>query len=72
MKIRSFDEEVFKSKVKQVIVIPENNLIFQFKDETSVEQTWNKSSRSEAWTPEMREKARIRALKQHKGGVHHG
>jgi hypothetical protein len=72
LKIRSFDEEVFKSKVKQVIVIPENNLIFQFKDETSVEQTWNKSSRSETWTPEMREKARIRALKQHKGGVHHG
>jgi len=72
LEIRSFDEEVFKSKVKQVIVIPENNLIFQFKDETSVEQTWNKSSRSETWTPEMREKARIRALKQHKGGVHHG
>ena len=72
LKTRLFDEIYFKSKVKQVIVMPNRKLIFQLIDDTRVEQSWNTSSRSESWTPEMREKARIRALKQHKGGVHHG
>ena len=72
LKTRTFDEIYFKSKVKQVVVMPNRKLIFQLKDGTSIEQYWNKSSRSESWTPEMRGKARNRALKQHKGGVHHG
>lgn len=67
-----FDEAFFKSKVEQVIVMPENKLVFQMKDGTSKEFYWKESSRSESWTPEMKEKASKRAFKQHRGGVHHG
>jgi hypothetical protein len=41
------------------------------KDGMSIDYHW-KTSRSDSWTPEKREQARIRALKQIKGGVHNG
>ncbi len=67
-----FDEDYFKSKVVRVLVMPNKKLVFEMKDGTTIEQEWKESSRSHSWTPEMREEARIRALKQHRGGVHHG
>jgi len=67
-----FDEKYFKSKVEQVVVMPENKLVFQMKDGTSKDFYWKESSRSESWTPEMREKASKRAFEQHRGGVHRG
>lgn len=69
---QEFDEIFFKSKVEQVIVMPENKLVFQMKDGTSKDFFWKVSSRSESWTPEMRKKASKRAFEQHRGGVHHG
>jgi len=67
-----FDETFFKSKVEQVIVMPENKLVFQMKDGTSKEFYWEECSRSESWTPEMKEKASKRAFEQHRGGIHRG
>jgi len=67
-----FDEAFFKSKVLQVVVMPENKLIFQMKDGTSKDYQWKETSRSESWTPEMKELASKRAFKQHRGGIHHG
>jgi hypothetical protein len=54
-----------------ILVMPDNRLSFQMKDGTSIDYHW-KTSRSDSWTPEMKEQARLRALKQHKGGVNNG
>jgi len=62
-----FDESFFKSKVERVVIMPEKRLVFHMKDGTSKEFYWKESLRSNSWTPEMRGKARIRALNQHKG-----
>lgn len=64
-----FNEAYFNSVVKTIIVMPENRLVFHMKDESSKGFTWKDRSRKESWTPEMRKQARLRALKQHKGGV---
>lgn len=66
-----YDVFYFNSKVKEIIVMPNRVLQFQMKDGTIKEYQWT-SSRSESWTPEMREKARQRALIQHQGGVLNG
>lgn len=34
-------------------------------DGTTIERKWDDYSRTNSWTPEMKEKARQRALKQH-------
>jgi hypothetical protein len=39
------------------------------KDGTSKEYQWTEASRRDIWTPEMKEKARIKALNQLKGRV---
>jgi len=67
-----FDKDFFKSKVKSIEVMSENKLVFQMKDGPSKEYCWKESSRSESWTPEMKEKASKRAFEQHRGGVYHG
>ena len=71
LSIDQYNEAHFNSKVKRIIVMPNRVLHFQMKDGTIKEYQWT-SSRSDRWTPEMREKARHRSLKQHQGGVHHG
>lgn len=67
-----FNEHYFNSKVKSIIVMPEKRLVFQMKDGTIKDYLWAESSRSESWTLEMREQARIRAINQNKGGVLNG
>ena len=52
--------------------MPNRKLIFQMKDGTREEYIWVEKSRSESWTPEMREQARIKELNRLKAGVHHG
>lgn len=64
-----FDEQFFKSKVKSIEVMPERKLVFHMKDGTSREYIWIESSRRECWTPEMKERARIKAMNQMKGRV---
>jgi site-specific DNA recombinase len=66
-----FDENYFKSKVETIEVMPERRLIFHLKDGTSKDYKWN-TSRSESWTQDMREQARIRRVNQMKGRVQHG
>jgi len=50
----SFDEEVFHSKVEQIIIPKPNNIRFLFSDGLERTVTWQDRSRSESWTPEMR------------------
>jgi DNA invertase Pin-like site-specific DNA recombinase len=66
-----FDENYFKSKVESIEVMSERRLTFHLKDGTSKDNRWN-TSRSESWTEDMREQARIRRINQMKGRVLHG
>ena len=50
----SFDEEVFHSRVEQIIIPTPNNIRFLFSDGLERTFTWQDRSRSESWTPEMR------------------
>jgi hypothetical protein len=68
--LESFDEKLFKSKVKQIQVLPSNELIFIMFDGKELSYTWQ-TSRRDAWTDEMREKARIKALNRYHGGTKH-
>jgi DNA invertase Pin-like site-specific DNA recombinase len=69
---QEFDEWFFKSKVDFILVMQNRKLVFQMRDGTSEEYLWEEKSRSESWTPEMREQARIKELNRLKGGVRHG
>lgn len=60
----SFDGEVFKDRIDRIEVPGANRLTFIFKDGHMEERVWKDRSRSESWTPEMKEEARQRALNQ--------
>jgi len=61
-----YDEVYFNSKVTRIIVMPNSMLQFQMKDGAIKEYQWT-SSRKESWTPEMRERARMKELNRLKG-----
>ena len=54
--LESFDGKLFKSKVKQIQVMHSNVLFFTMFDGKETSYTWQ-TSRRDAWTDEMREKA---------------
>ena len=62
----SLDEEFILKNVVKIIVFA-HKLTFEMADGTSIEKEWQNKSRSASWTPEMRERARQRALIQHGG-----
>jgi len=57
-----FEEKVFEERVLQIEACPGNLLCFHFSDGSEKELTWQDRSRSESWTPEMREAARQKTL----------
>lgn len=61
-----FNEEMFRKLVNYIIVKNNNILEFHFHEGTTKEIHWIDRSRSESWTPEMREKARQRNLERSK------
>lgn len=66
-----FDEKRLNSIVESIEVMPDRRLIFHMKDGLAKEYLW-KTSRSDSWTKEMKEQARIRRINQMKGSVQHG
>lgn len=70
LKQQTFDETHFKSKVKWIEVMADKLLKFHMNDEKILEYTWQQS-RSESWTKEMREQARINRLNYLKGSTNH-
>lgn len=50
--------------ISQIIACDNNTLIFQYKDGTKAVRYWKDRSRSESWTPEMKETARQASLKR--------
>lgn len=62
--INSFDEKLFKKKIKQIIVPNHETLIFSFYDGEEIELKWHYASRSESWTDDKKKLARERALRK--------
>lgn len=58
--------EIIEKKIERIDVLCGNKLLFHLKSGKAVEETWKDLSRSNSWTPEMREKARQRALAQYR------
>lgn len=59
-----FSAVAFAENVSEVLVCTENRLLFQMTDGTEREVFWVDRSRSQSWTPEMKAKARQKALER--------
>lgn len=57
----NFDEKRFKDEISEILVHTDQRLVFFFRDGRKIEKFWHKKSRSESWTTQMREAARIKA-----------
>lgn len=68
--LKSFDEKVFKNTVSFIEVPAPNHLRYVFKDGHQEERIWHDRSRKDSWTPEMREAAKQRTIRQHKEAIH--
>ena len=66
LNINEPDDDVIKNKIEEIIVPERNVLIFKFKDGQEKRMEWENPSRRNSWTPEMKEKARQRALARNK------
>lgn len=64
--IDKYDTDIFLSKVKNITVCPENTLIINLNDGRQITEEWVYKSRSESWTPEMKEKARLQTIENNK------
>ncbi len=62
----SLDEEFIRKKIVKIKVF-DRKLLFEMVDGRTIEKEWKYKSRSASWTPEMRERARQKALLQHGG-----
>lgn len=58
-----FNENLFTSKVKQIIVPKPNYLLFILTDGIEVKKVWQDRSRRDSWTDEMKQSARERTNK---------
>lgn len=61
---KTFNEDDFTAAVDYIIAEPENKLCLVFTDGMKKEIVWQDRSRSESWTPEMREAAKQKTLKR--------
>jgi DNA invertase Pin-like site-specific DNA recombinase len=55
-----------QNSIDYIEAFNENKIVYHFKDGRIHEAFWKDRSRRESWTPEMKEMARQRALKQHR------
>jgi hypothetical protein len=61
-----FSETALRTYSSEILVPAHNTLIFVFVDGHETEVLWENPSRRASWTPEMREAARQKALRQHR------
>lgn len=59
-----FDEDLFAEAVSKMIIESNNHIVYYMNDGTEIRKTWKDRSRSESWTPEMKEAARQTTIKQ--------
>ena len=60
--LKEFDSSLLIKNISKILAYNERRLVFFFKDGRTVEKEWNYPSRSESWTPEMKEMVRQRNL----------
>ena len=58
----SFDPDMVRSKITAIRAEKSNMVVFCMDDGSEIVKRWTDRSRAESWTPEMKEKARQRAL----------
>jgi site-specific DNA recombinase len=68
LNMETFDLKAFKKRVEQIVVLPDNKLLFQIVDGINEVYEWEYEPRSKSWTKEMRESARLKALARNVGG----
>ena len=59
----SFDPDMVRSKITAIRAEKSNMVVFCMDDGSEIVKRWTDRSRTESWTPEMKEKARQRALR---------
>ena len=64
--IEEISNEILREHLNKIIVTGKRTLLFQLKDGTEVHVDWEYKSRSERWTPEMRQKAREQSLSRYR------
>lgn len=64
--VTELSREVIIERIDQILVPEHNHLVYILKDGSKVDVLWEHASRSKSWTPEMKEAARQRALKQNR------
>ena len=57
---------LLEEKLSRIIVPAHNRLTYHFKDGCSIDVNWEHHSRKASWSPEMKEKARQRAIEHHR------
>ena len=60
----AIDRNIITEKIKEIIANDNNTLIYKLINGNEETVAWANPSRSSSWTPEMKEKARIRAKEQ--------
>lgn len=58
----SIDSDMFRSKITAIRAEKSNMVVFCMDDGSEIVKRWKDRSKAESWTPEMKEKARQRAL----------
>ena len=66
LRVDQIDNETLLSQLSGILVPCHHKLILQYQDGTEKEVEWKHRSRSESWTPEMRQQARERALARYR------
>ena len=61
LEIEEFDEELFNKKIDYIVAKPNNVLEIHLFDGKIDEIKWTDPTRKNSWTPEMKEKARIKS-----------
>lgn len=67
LSIDAIDRKILSCRLWEIVVPAHNQLRYILKDSSTVNVEWQHHSRKESWTPEMKQAARERALKQQKG-----
>ena len=64
LNLEEFDTQKLDQFVSQVEILNGNKLVFNMHNGEKREVIWDVPKRSDSWTDEMREKARLNALKR--------
>ena len=71
LQVEELTREILLERLSGIIVPEHNRLIYVFKDGTKKEVVWKHPSRSQSWTPEMRQQVREKNLSRYRKENNH-